>query len=159
MLRGADWPARARPISTNRPLAMLTKLLKKICLTSLTLCCAPLWAVTPLPQCKADGSIDICYAANLQWTRNSIYSGSVVNGYAQGEGVMVFSSGEVFAGRFERINDDKITGVGIYRSAQWVYEGRLQLGKFDGRGILRFSDGRAPMNGWWAEGNLIKEAR
>ena len=138
---------------------MRTKTLRKACLACLTLCCAPLWAVTPLPQCKADGSIDICYAANLQWTRNSTYIGSVVNGYAQGEGVMVFLNGEVFAGKFERINDDKITGEGIYRSAQWVYEGRLRLGKFDGRGTLRFSDGRAPMNGWWADGNLIKEAR
>jgi hypothetical protein len=138
---------------------MLRKILKTICLASLTLSYSQLWAVTQLPQCKEDGSIDICYAANLQWTRNSVYSGSVVNGYAQGEGVMVFLSGDVFAGKFERINDDKITGEGIYRSAQWVYEGRLRLGKFEGRGILRFKDGRPPMNGWWAEGNLIKEAR
>lgn len=138
---------------------MLRKILKNVCLASLALSCTQLWAVTQLPQCKDDGSIDICYAANLQWTKNSFYSGSVVNGYAQGDGLMVFLNGEIFAGKFERINDDQITGEGIYRAAQWVYEGRLRLGKFEGRGILRFRDGRTPMNGWWAEGNLIKEAK
>lgn len=138
---------------------MLRKILKTVCLVSLTLTCTQPWAVTPLPQCKDDGSIEVCYAANLQWTKNSIYIGGVVNGYAQGEGLMVFLNGDVFADKFEMINDDKITGEGVYRSAQWVYEGRLRLEKFEGRGILRFSDGRTPMNGWWAEGNLIKETK
>ena len=122
---------------------MLRRILKTVCLASLALSCTQLWAVTQLPQCKDDGSIDICYAANLQWTKNSFYSGSVFNGYAQGEGVMVFLNGEIFAGKFERINDDKITGEGIYRAAQWVYEGRLRLGKFESRGeVLEQKDGQ-----------------
>ena len=122
---------------------MLRRILKTVCLASLALSCTQLWAVTQLPQCKDDGSIEVCYAANLQWTKNSIYSGGVVNGYAQGEGLMVFLNGEIFPGKFERINDDKITGEGIYRAAQWVYEGRLRLGKFESRGeVLEQKDGQ-----------------
>ena len=83
----------------------------------------------------------------------SVYTGSFLNGLANGEGEYLNPKGKtIYSGEFV---DGYFNGQGAYFSHEgWTYEGHFIDGLFDGEGIV--SDGDLIVSGLWKAGVQIE---
>jgi hypothetical protein len=87
-------------------------------------------------------------ADNPKWV-SIRYSGEWNKGTLNGLGVVEFRGGGTYAGYFR---DGKMSGIGVYRDSEVVYEGGYEGGRKHGVGI-RWTAG-APEAGTWVDGKF-----
>jgi len=89
------------------------------------------------------------YEFNEKKTKNKRTEGIFYNGFLLGQGVIIFSNGEILTGNFIR---GKINGNGEHKRKDGsIYKGVFKNGKYDGLGKEFFEDG-TKFEGFFSEG-------
>jgi len=72
---------------------------------------------------------------------NSIYSGEIRNGLADGQGTVTFPNGLIYIGSFEK---GEYHGYGTFSLDQKIiYQGQYQAGQYHGQGVLNLPSGES----------------
>ena len=91
----------------------------------------------------------IKYQFDEKKTKNKRIEGIFLNGFLFGQGMVIFSNGEIISGNFEK---NKLNGEGEhYRMDQSIYKGQFKNGKYNGKGKEVFNEGNI-FEGFFSEG-------
>ena len=79
-----------------------------------------------------------------------IYEGDVSHGVMEGEGSMVFYTGEIYEGQWD---DDQMSGTGELQYTEGTYKGDYSEGKRSGNGVFTWTDASV-YSGEWADDEM-----